>query len=144
MRSCQVAEDVAGVTLARQQRTIALSMQLDAARDIREQLKQCYRTHGMNHQDKCKVRGMNFIVHQCFEASLQLQQSAQGISNMHAHLRVTHVRHSSSRTSCSSFGKQATRTRAPALALPSSSVFHSDVLNFATAAANIALASSDF
>jgi len=54
-RYCQVPEDVAGVTLARQQRTIALSLQLDAARDIREQLKQCYRTHGMNHQEKCKV-----------------------------------------------------------------------------------------
>jgi hypothetical protein len=51
----QVADDVAGVTLARQKKTIALSLQLDAARDIREQLKQCYRTHGMNHQDKCKV-----------------------------------------------------------------------------------------
>ncbi len=52
----QVADDVAGVTLARQKKTIALSLQLDAARDIREQLKQCYRNHGMNHQDKCKVR----------------------------------------------------------------------------------------
>ena len=51
----QVADDVAGVTLARQKKTIALSLQLDAARDIREQLKQCYRSHGMNHQDKCKV-----------------------------------------------------------------------------------------
>jgi hypothetical protein len=36
-------------------------LQLDAARDIREQLKQCYRTHGMNHQDKCKVRFVTFI-----------------------------------------------------------------------------------
>ncbi len=61
MRTHQVADDVAGVTLARQKKTIALSLQLDAARDIREQLKQCYRTHGMNHQDKCKVRCVNLL-----------------------------------------------------------------------------------
>ena len=66
MRTHQVADDVAGVTLARQKKTIALSLQLDAARDIREQLKQCYRTHGMNHQDKCKVRCVNdALFHRC-------------------------------------------------------------------------------
>ncbi len=65
--SPQVADDVAGVTLARQKKTIALSLQLDAARDIREQLKQCYRTHGMNHQDKCKVclHFISFLFVQC-------------------------------------------------------------------------------
>ena len=104
--SCQVADDVAGTTLARQQRTIALSMQLDAARDIREQLKQCYRTHGMNHQEKCKVRGVNFISH----SSNPLMES-QIFPPMHAsHTRVTHLPGPRARVSES---KQRVRAPAP-------------------------------
>jgi hypothetical protein len=77
----QVADDVAGVTLARQKKTIALSLQLDAARDIREQLKQCYRSHGMNHQDKCKVRSCAESIFNRFPHAV-LSNSA---NNIHRH-----------------------------------------------------------